>query len=384
MSKPTRISSMDALRALAMFLGVVLHAVMAYTLKPFERFYHDPYYSNSIFDGIFFYIHSFRMQLFYLIAGFFFRLLYLRIGERPFIKHRVQRILIPFIAGLIFILPFTYFPSVFYSVTNGGAHLNSADLRKIFFDSIAWRGPLHLWFLYYLLIFYVIGIALIKIRLRPPTVSPLVAVLLFTVLSFGTLMLFDTTYIQYSPGLIPKASYILYYGLFVYAGWYIHAHMDQWFPLLKRFGLAWLMIGTAACLLVYKFAYLPDADNNFMPSVTLIKCIETLATVLLVAGFLGVFLKWVNAELPVMRYLSDASYWVYLVHVALVDATQIWMGTTTLWGPLKCVICFALPTTISLITYQLFVRYTFIGFYLHGSRSRKTAPVLHPQAAPAT
>lgn len=383
MSKPvtTRISSMDALRALAMFLGVVLHAVMAYTLKPFERFYHDPVYSNSAFDFIFFFIHIFRMQLFYLIAGFFFRLLYLRIGEAAFIKHRVQRILIPFIAGLIIILPFTYFPSVLYSVTDGLTHLNGADLRKIFMDSIAWRGPLHLWFLYYLLIFYAIGIALLKLKKRANTSSlhPTLATAIFIALSFASLLLFDTVYIQYSPGLVPKPSYIIYYGLFVYAGWYIHAHMTTWFQWLKKYGLTLLIVGVAACISIYRFAYLPGAGNTFVPPAILIKAVETIATVLLVAGFLGVFLKWVNAELPVMRYLSDASYWVYLVHVSLVDAMQIWMGTTHLWGPAKCLLCFIIPVGVSLLTYQLFVRYTFIGFYLHGSRTKQkplvTAPV---------
>ncbi|MBP1650970.1 MAG: conserved rane protein of unknown function, partial [Bacteroidetes bacterium] len=123
-----RINSMDALRALAMFLGVVLHAVMAYTITPFENFYHDPHYSSGAYDVIFFVIHTFRMQLFYLIAGFFFRLLYFRIGEAAFIKHRTQRILIPFVVGLFLILPFTNLPLTAYTVTGGGQHLTGPDV----------------------------------------------------------------------------------------------------------------------------------------------------------------------------------------------------------------------------------------------------------------
>jgi glucan biosynthesis protein C len=101
----------------------------------------------------------------------------------------------------------------------------------------------------------------------------------------------------------------------------------------------------------------------------------TIATSSLVMGFLGVFLRWVNAESYIMRYLSDASYWVYLVHVGLVYMMQAWLGDTNLPGVLKPVLCFIIPVAISLLTYQWFVRYTIIGFYLHGKREK-----MHPEA----
>jgi glucan biosynthesis protein C len=374
----TRISSMDALRALAMFLGVLLHAVMAYTVKPFEGMYQDPLYRNSNYDLIFFLIHTFRMQLFYLIAGFFFRLLYYRIGVSAFIKHRTQRILVPFIAGLLIILPLTYLPDVTYSVTGRGAHFTGSDFLTIMHDIFIWRGPLHLWFLYYLLLFYVIGIFIIKLRSvimkeREWKIKPLLIASLLITGSFLTLLLFDSPYIQYTPGLKPRISYILYYGLFVYAGWLLHGNMKAYFPPLKKYGLPFLIAGAFCATVVYYFAYFPSAVNAVITSEWQLKLLMTLTTVTFVLGFLGVFLRFVNAESPVIRYLSDASYWVYLMHVIVVDTVQILLGNTTLWGPLKPLLCFIIPVGITLITYQLFVRYTFIGYYLHGSR-KSTAP----------
>lgn len=380
-SNTGRISSMDALRALAMFLGLVLHASMAFMQSPFEGFYHVPDYSSPAFDAVFFGIHIFRMQLFYVIAGFFFRLLYYRIGVSAFMKHRTQRILLPLLVGLFTILPLTYLPAVFYRVTDGGTHFSVADFRLILHDIFIWRGPLHLWFLYYLMMFYILGLGVRrwglyvtqKINWLDSVVQslskPAIIVPLLTVGSFITLLLFSTATVEYAPGLIPKPSFMVYYGLFFYAGWLLHEHMGTWFPLLRRYCVPFIMLGTATA--VYLFRLL-QADNTITAPMLLIKMWATITTLSLVIGLLGVFLKWVNAENATVRYLSDASYWVYLVHVALVNATQLCLGQLLIPGPLKFMLCVLIPLGISLLTYQWFVRYTVVGYYLHGSRKKKS------------
>lgn len=382
----TRISSMDALRALAMFLGVILHACMAYTVRKFDGFYHDPVYSNGFYDILFFAIHVFRMPLFYVIAGFFFRLLYFRIGQAAFIKHRTQRIFYPFIVGLFTILPLTYLPDVYYRISNGGSHFTNPDLVQLVRDIFIWRGPLHLWFLYYLLLFYIAGIVLYKLagpylkkkspfsrfvqlEFKPPFIPP--ALVLLTFLS---LLLFDTAVIQFAPGLMPSAAFISYYGLFFYYGWLLHKHMTEYFPLLRKYCLLFILIGCGVAGYVYKEMY----STNYLPNeavinTPLMKVGMSVVVISLVLGLLGVFLRWVNAENPVIRYLSDASYWVYLVHVALVNAVELWIGRTNIWGPAKFMLCVGIPLTISLITYQWFVRYTVIGYYLHGARKKQVA-----------
>ncbi|MGN7723884.1 acyltransferase family protein [Chitinophaga sp. 22620] len=373
-----RIYSMDALRALAMFLGVALHAAMPYTVKDFPGFYHDPAYSNIAFDLTYFLIHIFRMQLFYLIAGFFFRLLYQKIGASAFMKHRAQRILIPFIAGLIFILPLTYLPGVYDRVTEGGAHFTGADAAAIFRDIIIWRGPLHLWFLYYLMLMYLAGLAMIKWcwplisrykgleRIVMFRARPAAALLLLAVVSFLTLLLFKTPFIHYAPGLVPRIEYLLYYGWFFYAGWVLHAGMKDFFPPLKKYSPALTLAGAAMALYLGLTA---EGKENQMP-VIWIKALATITTVLLVTGVMGIFLRWVNAEKPFLRYLSDSSYWIYLVHVGILNLVEPWLGKTPVWGPGKFFISIAITLLAGLLSYQYLVRYTFIGYYLHGPRKR--------------
>ncbi len=90
----------------------------------------------------------------------------------------------------------------------------------------------------------------------------------------------------------------------------------------------------------------------------------------LVTGVMGIFLRWVNAEKPFLRYLSDSSYWIYLAHVGILNLVEPWLGKTPVWG---------LENFLSSIAITLLSRalelpvpgkaITFIGYYLHGPRN---------------
>ena len=108
-----RLHGIDALRAIAMILGIFLHATIAYKVDTLPTWPHDDVFTNKAFDFVYLLIHSFRMPLFFLIAGFFCRFLLLKIGEKEFIRHRWKRIVIPFGLSLICILPFTIYPFLF-------------------------------------------------------------------------------------------------------------------------------------------------------------------------------------------------------------------------------------------------------------------------------
>jgi peptidoglycan/LPS O-acetylase OafA/YrhL len=107
-SKPSpslspRYHALDALRAYAMFLGVVLHASMAYIPNvPWGS--HDPAAADWV-GLILLGIHGFRMQLFFVISGFFTLMLLQRRGVQNVIKHRFMRILLPCLLCLITVLP---------------------------------------------------------------------------------------------------------------------------------------------------------------------------------------------------------------------------------------------------------------------------------------
>ena len=84
---PDRLHALDAVRAGALLLGIVLHATMSFFFVVPAR---DVSQSTTL-AVTFFVIHTFRMTLFFVIAGFFGRLLLQRRGVRGFLFVAEQR-----------------------------------------------------------------------------------------------------------------------------------------------------------------------------------------------------------------------------------------------------------------------------------------------------
>lgn len=98
----SRRTDLDALRGVAMILGIVLHALMSFIPTPWPV-------QDTRQNGLFFIpyaaIHMFRMPLFFLISGFFTMFILQRHGLGGMIRQRVQRILFPLLLALITIVP---------------------------------------------------------------------------------------------------------------------------------------------------------------------------------------------------------------------------------------------------------------------------------------
>ena len=90
-------------------------------------------------------------------------------------------------------------------------------------------------------------------------------------------------------------------------------------------------------------------------------------------GLIGLFRVLLPRERRGVRYLSDSSYWVYLVHLPLVIAAQMIVGDWNLYAGVKFLMICAAVTILSLLSYQAFVRYTPIGTLLNGKKVRPRA-----------
>ena len=93
---------LDALRAIAMLLGIALHGLLAYTGFPWavQDINQAPWLGL-----VFAMIHGFRMPLFFLVSGFFTAMLWRKRGLQSLMRHRFLRIFIPCMVGLITVIP---------------------------------------------------------------------------------------------------------------------------------------------------------------------------------------------------------------------------------------------------------------------------------------
>ena len=146
-----RIHSLDFLRAFALLMGVLLHVLMLF-LEPFDG--SEPRLGASI---IFIWIHTWRMPLFMLLAGFFTALSLSKRDVGNYALNRLIRLGVP-IALLWAVIP--------------AVDETTSDIFKLpeLISWVLYDLPFtlrldHLWFLYYLLIFY--GVLLLLKSITP-------------------------------------------------------------------------------------------------------------------------------------------------------------------------------------------------------------------------
>lgn len=93
-------------------------------------------------------------------------------------------------------------------------------------------------------------------------------------------------------------------------------------------------------------------------------------------GIIGLFIRYASKHSSKMRYISDASYWVYLLHLGFTGIFPGIIADFNIPGPLKALIICTLTTIICFVTYHYVVRSTFIGEFLNGRKyTRKLSDI---------
>ncbi|MHC4879530.1 MAG: acyltransferase family protein [Planctomycetota bacterium] len=104
----SRRHDLDALRAVAMMLGIVLHGAMSFIPGVGTFWGVQDVRSDGAFGLLLALIHGFRMPLFFLVSGFFTAMLWQKRGIRQLLIHRFKRIFLPMLLGLLTIIPATW------------------------------------------------------------------------------------------------------------------------------------------------------------------------------------------------------------------------------------------------------------------------------------
>jgi glucan biosynthesis protein C len=87
-------------------------------------------------------------------------------------------------------------------------------------------------------------------------------------------------------------------------------------------------------------------------------------------AYIGVWMTWVSLVAGrslldggsrLLRYFSDVSYWVYIIHLPILFAIQYRLMDLEWWWPVKFAISVAATFAICLLSYHAFVRKTVVG-----------------------
>ena len=365
-----RYYAFDSLRATMMLLGVVIHSGMSYNSSNEMSWPLRAKDTSNVFFLVDF-LHTFRMPVFFLIAGFFGAFLFFNKSPKQMLKNRFRRIFLPFLVFLLVLNPFVVFAFKYCKAVFAGQ--TPLTLNEHF--SSLWSyvpfGLYHLWFLYYLFIISVLVYLFSKwtkhISLPPidnfferTFKNPVYRLLTLTSISFAILFLFGAKSFETSIHWIPDLGILTYFLAFYLTGWLLYRKKEL-VDTLKHFYISATVIGVIAfCLKIYS-----DGQMNLV----CLQILNSIITCSLSVGIMGLFLRFADFPNNNVTYFVNSAYWVYLIHFFFAILLSGLINDWTLSVYLKFLIVLSTTTVICLTSYHFFVRKTFIGVFLNGKKT---------------
>jgi glucan biosynthesis protein C len=269
------------------------------------------------------------------------------------------------------------------------------------------RFPLtHLWFLYVLLELYVAALVLRtvvvwldpngRLRARVDGLMGLVMRSRFApailAVPIGIALCLDPTWIAWFGVRTPDSSLVtnlqawIGFGTAFGFGWLLHRQVD----LIRMLERRWLLNSVLAVILIAASFFLAIA--NGAPSLQANYSVTKLAGAICYGlaiwtttfAAIGLALRFLPGFSAARRYLADASYWLYLIHLPILMVLQVAVSGLDWPWPIKFAAILLIALPLMFASYQLLVRYSFIGTVLNGRRERRESTPAVTSADSAT
>lgn len=293
----------DNLRNLTILLLFPIHTFMIW--NDFGSRFYIWQGESKILSALIVLVNPWFMPILFVIAGMSARYALEKRTNKEFIMQRINKLLIPFISGLVLLVPFqTLYARKFFDNYEGSLF----DNWKYFFthltDFSGYDGaftPGHLWFILFL--FLISILALIVFRCVP---YERLVVSVEKIPAVGVLLLFIPVWLMYYLGNFGGYSIGKNMALYL-LGYYVLSN-DLIIEKLER-NIKWLAslyaIGTVVSVaMYYKFSYYGDCWVNFIGWISIL--------VMLVAGK-----KFLNKRTGFTEYFNKASYPIYILHQSI-------------------------------------------------------------------
>lgn len=291
---------LDNLRTLMILLLFPVHTFMIW------NDYGTKFYvwggESKLLSSLITLVNPWFMSILFVIAGMCANYSLRKRSIKGFVKERFSKLMLPFISGMILLIPFqTLYARKFFFGYNGSLFDNFKYFFTNFTDLSGYDGcftPGHLWFILFLFVISILSLVVIKLlpyeKIRNKTEKMNIAII---ILLFVPVWLFY--YIGNFGGFSLGKDLMLYLlGYYVLSNELIMQKIIKW---KRPIVVSFCILQAGLSIAYYQFSYYGDLGVN-------------------IVGWLGVlsFLiignEYFNKKTKITDYLSKASFPVYILH----------------------------------------------------------------------
>jgi fucose 4-O-acetylase-like acetyltransferase len=332
---------LDAIRVSAILLLIPYHAA---------RYLQKGLGADRGVDAAVWFVHTWHMPLFFAISGFLAAAGLRRSTAAKHVRSRLRRLGVPLVIGMLTVVPLAnFFVIEAAAIWPRGQKIPAK--RELTFGHVFNLTPQHLWFIAYLLVISLLAIGVwLAIKHHPRAGAAINRVFrvvmsswwnVLPLASLSALILATKTgWVAggtMSDSLIPTPTLLAYFSLFFVFGWLFSAQGDL-LETLKRG--AWLRLAAGALLAIPAFILFynhTDFTGNVGTAGILAEKGQMrilglfavgLVCWLMLFGIWGLLARYVRRESRVLRYMANASFWIYLVHIPFLVALQSSLAQT--------------------------------------------------------
>jgi peptidoglycan/LPS O-acetylase OafA/YrhL len=375
-SKPERLYHIDWLRLMAVFLLLFFHTARIF--DPWENFYvQNAQLSPLLFDIFIWSLSPWQMSLFFLLAGASTYYSLQRRGGGQYVKERFKRLLVPFVFGVLILIP----PQSYLGLLNHSGYsesflswfpnffiLQGDDIDGYFIGGHTWG---HLWFIIHLFVYSLIAVRLF-LYFNGESGRRLINRLAGAFTKPGVIFLFPVLLVLMDEFPEIAGGNPLFYITFFICG-YLFMSDSRFTDTIDRRRIILLVMGP-----VIFAAYLSLQGTNTWPA-DLPGSADRM-----VDGYVDSFVPWfviltllaygrrhLNFNNRFLKYFAEGAYPIYILHQTIIVIVGYFVVQWDVAVGVKYTAIVLLSFTSTVLAYDILMKRTNVTRFLFGMRPRK-------------